>query len=404
MPTQGKGPRLYFRRARRDKNGRITHKPRWVIKDGARETGTGFGPSESQPAQKALADYILQKYQPQRSRQRDPTQVPVADALNIYLDDVVPGHARPEETAQRATALLAWWGEKMLDDVNERNCRRYTESRSTSTAARRELEDLRSAINYHYKQGYSAERMNVWLPAAPPRRERWLTRQEAARQLRALWRARDPLTGFHRRRHAARFLLVALYTGTRAEAVCSAAVRPTVGHGYVDLDAGLFYRKAPRARQTKKRQLPVPIPPRLLAHMSRWIRLGIARKFLIEREVGAARKGKPAKLGKPVKSIRSAWNSAREEAGLNEDVVRHTLRHTAATWLMQAGTNPWEAAGYLGISLETLLTNYGHHHPDYQREAAANICRPPQIRPQMIRTEREHAVANQARKLPKRSA
>ncbi len=404
MPRQGKGPRLYFRRARRDREGRITHKPRWVIKDGVCETGTGFGLGEGEQAEKALADYIAQKYQPQRSRQRDPTQIPIADALNVYLDDVVPGHARPEETAQRATSLLSWWGDKMLDDVIERNCRRYAGSRSTATAARRELEDLRSAINYHYKQGYCAERMSVWLPEAPPRRERWLTRQEAARLLRALWHAQDPLTGFHRRRHAARFLLVALYTGTRAEAVCSAAVRPTVGHGYVDLDAGLFYRKAPRARQTKKRQPPVPIPPRHLAHMRRWVRLEIAKNFLIEREVGAARKGKPAKLGKPVKSIRSAWNSARGEAGLDEHVVRHTLRHTAATWLMQAGTNPWEAAGYLGMSLDTLLTNYGHHHPDYQREAAANICRPPLIRPQMVRTEQEHAGTIRARKPRKRSA
>jgi hypothetical protein len=26
-----------------------------------------------------------------------------------------------------------------------------------------------------------------------------------------------------------------------------------------------------------------------------------------------------------------------------------------ATWLMQSGTSPWEAAGFLGMSLEMLL-------------------------------------------------
>ena len=126
--------------------------------------------------------------------------------------------------------------------------------------------------------------------------------------------------------------------------------------------------------------------------MRRWVRLGIAKHFLVEWN------------GKPVKSVRKAWDSARAEAGLGRDVVRHTLRHTAATWLMQAGTSPWAAAGYLGMSVETLLANYGHHHPDYQREAAANICRPPLNRPQTIRTEQEHAGAKRIEKPQKRRA
>lgn len=50
--------------------------------------------------------------------------------------------------------------------------------------------------------------------------------------------------------------------------------------------------------------------------------------------------------------------------------VRHILRHTAATWLMQMGTDPWQAAGWLGMTLEQLQENYGHHHPDFQEEAA----------------------------------
>jgi integrase len=37
------------------------------------------------------------------------------------------------------------------------------------------------------------------------------------------------------------------------------------------------------------------------------------------------------------------------------------LRHTAATWLMQAGVDRWEAAGFLGMSVEMLDRVYGHH-------------------------------------------
>ena len=46
------------------------------------------------------------------------------------------------------------------------------------------------------------------------------------------------------------------------------------------------------------------------------------------------------------------------------------MRHTAATWLMRSGVNPYEAAGYLGMSPETLWETYGHHHPDHQEDAA----------------------------------
>jgi hypothetical protein len=38
---------------------------------------------------------------------------------------------------------------------------------------------------------------------------------------------------------------------------------------------------------------------------------------------------------------------------------------------MQAGANPWELAGFLAMTVETLQNVYGHHHPDYQRHAAA---------------------------------
>jgi hypothetical protein len=37
---------------------------------------------------------------------------------------------------------------------------------------------------------------------------------------------------------------------------------------------------------------------------------------------------------------------------------------------MQAGTDLWEAAGWLGMTVEQLEQNYGHHHPDFQEEAA----------------------------------
>jgi len=42
---------------------------------------------------------------------------------------------------------------------------------------------------------------------------------------------------------------------------------------------------------------------------------------------------------------------------------------------MQKGADPWQAAGYLGMSLEVLLNTYGHHHPDYLSDAVEKIAK-----------------------------
>jgi hypothetical protein len=392
MPRHRKGPHLNIRPARRGAGGRVTHQRRWIIKDGSREFGTGFGLGDREQAEKALANYIAEKYQPERKRGRDPAQISVADVIGIWLEDKAPAQSRPEETGQRATALLRFFGNMMLGNVTEAACKSYAKSHSRSGAAKRHLEDLRAAIIHHHRQGYCSERIAVWLPPRGDRRERWIDREEAARMLRALWRARDPLTGRPTRRHAARFFLVALYTGTRSGAVCGAAVRPTIGRGHIDLEAGLFYRKSPLTRETNKRQPPVTLPKRLLTHMRRWVRLGISQNFIVEWN------------GKPVKSVRTAWESARDEAGLGSDVIRHTLRHTATMWLTLNGTDIGKAADFLGMSVETLHKHYRHHHPDYQREAAENICRPPLKRPQIKRTDQEHTGAIRSEKPQKRKA
>ena len=77
--------------------------------------------------------------------------------------------------------------------------------------------------------------------------------------------------------------------------------------------------------------------------------------------------------GKPVSSVKTGFRSAVRLAGLTGRVTPHTLRHTAATWLMQRGVPIWEAAGFLGMSPEVLQETYGHHHPDFLQGAATAI-------------------------------
>jgi hypothetical protein len=61
--------------------------------------------------------------------------------------------------------------------------------------------------------------------------------------------------------------------------------------------------------------------------------------------------------------------------------------------LMQAGTDPWEAAGFLGMTVETLMSRYGHHHPDYLSGARGAFSRH-RYRHRNTATEREQTSPN----------
>jgi integrase len=73
--------------------------------------------------------------------------------------------------------------------------------------------------------------------------------------------------------------------------------------------------------------------------------------------------------------VDKAFANVVTDAGLGNDVTPRVLRHTAAMWLMQAGTDVWEAAGYLGMTIEMLSQRYGHQHPDHLSGAKRTFTR-----------------------------
>ena len=373
MPRRSKGARLWLRSARRSENGKITRRAIWVILDAGKHFATGCLESEADRAEQVLAAYIARKYHPDRC-ERDLHTIDIADVLSIYLDDCADRHANEKRFRARIARLNNFWGGMTLADVTGSSCRRYAKHRKNAGGARRDLEDLRAAINHHSKEGLHRGVVRVVLPNRGAPRDRWLTRPEAARLLWACWRTREVQTvgrGFckgarietarYPLRHIARFVLIGLYTGTRAGAIMTASFARATGRSFVDLERGIFYRLAEGKRATAKRQPPVPIPPRLLAHMRRWTRLGNLNEYFVEWN------------GKPVELIKVGFKRAISLSGIPGKVTPHTLRHTAATWLMQAGVPIWEAAGFLGISPALVEKTYGHHHPSHMRSAAEAI-------------------------------
>ncbi len=303
----------------------------------------------------------IDKVEISHNRKQEAASILIADVIAIYIRDKAVLQARPSDVAGRAKKLLEFWGGRTLDQVSGSTCREYVLWRGKAASARRELEDLSAAISYHRREGLCREVITVVLPKKGEPRSKWLTRSEVAKLLWIAWRFRDATPPFQRsRQHVARFILTALYTGTRAGAVCSAALQPTVGHGWIDVDRGVFYRRPEGERETTKRKPPVRLSVRLLAHMRRWKANG--QKFVVEFH------------NKPVRDVDRAFRNCVREAKLAK-VSPHTLRHTAATWLMQAGVDTWEASGFLGMSLKILERVYGHHHPDFQKAAADKIAR-----------------------------
>jgi integrase len=339
----------------------------WYIKTPSGERiATGIPALDREAAEDALSAYLIESSVLPSERNQRPESVHVADVLTLYVETAGKRVSNPAALGGRLNALIDFFGTMTLADINSRQCASYVAQRGSDAAARRELEDLRAAINLHRKEGLSSALIPISLPAKAAPRERWITRSEAARLVGAAWRYRQPQRGKETprksRQHIARFILVALYTGSRSAAVLDASFVREQGRGFVDLDNGLFYRLAEGESETSKRRPTIRIPLRLLAHMRRWHANGARQVIEHDRQ--------------PVVSIKKSFVAnvvAAEDKRISDggegasllDVTPHTLRHSAVTWAMQGGVDPYDAGGYFGLTLGMIQRTYGHHHPDH---------------------------------------
>src|SRR6185312_6221412 len=212
-----------------------------------------------------------------------------------------------------------------------------------STTAR-ELTVLRAALGHAHKNGKLIDRPFVELPARPPGRDRWLTRGEVAK---LLWASRHDQQA---RGHLPLFILLAVATGARPGALFD--LRWT----QIDFDRDRIDFNPPGRKQTAKRRPIISIPRRL-----RW--------FLLRAHARATSPHVLSYRGQKLKGVRRAFRMARTRAGLAPDVIPYTLRHTAGTWLAQAGVDLHIVGGWLGHSSQRTTELYAHHSPEFLRAA-----------------------------------
>jgi integrase len=318
------------------------------------ERGRSFKRSTN-TADRSEAEAILAEEIQRRGKRvgpSDPSEILVTDVLRLHAEERAPKVAAPRVIGCAIEVLTRYWEGRAVIDVNMHTVQLYAERRERSrSTVRRELAVLRAAINYAVNRGVLTRAVHVELPKAPPPRERWLTRQEAAELIRATRTKKARL-------YLPLFILIGIYTGRRTEAILS------LRWPHVDLENKLINFELPGREQTDKRRGRVRIPGRLLPHLRRAKLRGTDLGYVVHDG------------GRRIKGIKKGFAAACQRAGL-ENVTPHTLKHTAATWLMQAGVPVWDASQFLATSTKTIERVYAHHHPDAMKEAADAIGRRP---------------------------
>ena len=243
MPRRNKGARLWLRKRR----GRIAQ---WVILDHGREFRAGAGEDDLRAAESALAEYLAAKRRPQFA-DGHPSKVLIADVLAEYGENHGPSTRRADLIGVAIGKLVEFFGDKRLTAITSLSCNAYVRWRTQQvnarakkngkpieeSTARRELVVLGASLRWCWKQGKIDRLIPVSLPPQPGPRQRHLTRNEVAALLAGAlgW---DRAGVRHRakiNRHLARFILIALYTGTRHNAILSLRWVPNTEGGWIDV-------------------------------------------------------------------------------------------------------------------------------------------------------------------------
>jgi integrase len=327
-----------MRAADRPRLCRVAGRDAWHIYHQRRRVSTGC--TDRTSAEAVLAAYLIEAAKPQLGA------VSISAILERYLanrlERAIPGADRLRWAHKPLIRVL---GFKPPEAVTEAECWRYAARRREDGVAdatiRTELAALKAALRWAAgrERGMIAEAPAIVMPPRPEARVRWLTRGEAARLLTAC-----------EAHHVRLFVTIALNTAARSGAILG------MTWDRIDLGNRVIDFREPGRGQTRKRRKLVRVNDTLHAALTEALTVATT-EYVIEWG------------GDRIASIKHGFRGAAIRAGL-PGVTPHVLRHTAVTWMLQAGVSIWEAAGLAGMTAEMVELVYGHHHPDHQRAAA----------------------------------
>lgn len=317
---------------------RVAGRDPWHIYHNRRRISTGT--TDRAEAARFLVDFVAELDRPAA-----PSGATIAHILDRYLAD---RQARGKPGAERLRwahkPLARLIGDTVPEAITDAAARDYAAKRAAEGVqpgtARTELQALRAALRWAAGSGkLSGAAPKIELPPRPPARQRWLTRDEAARLLAEC-----------KARHVRLFVLLALHTAARRGAILG------LTWDRVDLARRVIDYRDPAEVVTRKRRVAVPITDTLA-------------RALAEAKDRASGPHVVEYAGERVASVKHGFRDAATRAGV-AGATPHTLRHTAVTWMMQGGVDVWQVAGMAGMTVEMVQTVYGHHHPGHLAAAA----------------------------------
>lgn len=198
---------------------------------------------------------------------------------------------------------------------------------------------LRHALNKAIERGYLQVNpvSKIKVPRKDNRRIRFLTKDEAAKLL-------DELKKRSQKTYEMSFL--SLYTGMRFGEVANLTWQD------IDFENGIIYIKDPKNYTGR------------VAYMTESV-----KELLLNKKKSANSNALifPDQKGNKTERISTSFERAVQRLGLNKDVtdprdkvVFHTLRHTFASWLVQAGTPLYTVKELLGHKSIAMTERYSH--------------------------------------------
>lgn len=127
-------------------------------------------------------------------------------------------------------------------------------------------------------------------------------------------------------------------------------VSELIGLRIGDIDSDRKVITVRHGKGNKDRQ--VPLPPTLLEVLREYWKLYRPKEFLFENRRSGAQMSE--------RTVQSVFSQAKKAAGINKKISPHTLRHSYATHLLEAGTDLLSIRNQLGHRNITTTTVYLH--------------------------------------------
>jgi len=313
----------------------------WFDKRTRQTKRTSLGTDDFQQAQLNLAEWIINN---QVLKKESPEEMPIETLLVRYYNN----HAINIRSAEDARRSLAYWseyfGEKVVSDIDPLSIKGFILGLRAKGFSEgyvgRILRVGKAALNLAYRLGEIVAVPYIPAGSTGGVRERVLNLQETADLFNAV-----------ESEHMFMYLMIAFNTLARPEAILE------LKKFQVNLVDRVIAFNPPRRKQTKKYRPELPITDVLFPWLEK-----ANTDVLVNWK------------GKPIKSIRRAFQLTRDRAGLDKEVTPYTIRHTMATELRRREVQMYELAGFLGHSSGKGVTDrYAKFSPEYKSKARIAI-------------------------------